>query len=50
LADILADVFVPYFVKEINKIFTFLIMLADVLADLTELKTKKGPFRSFASA
>jgi len=34
LADVLADVFVPYFTKEINNIFTFLILLADVLADL----------------
>jgi hypothetical protein len=41
LADILADIFVPYFTKEINNIFTFLIMLADVLADLKEQKQKK---------
>jgi len=47
LADILADVFVSYFTKEINNIFTFLILLADVLADLTETKNKKGPFKAF---
>jgi hypothetical protein len=41
LADVLADVVVPYFTKEINNIITFLILLADVLADLTETKNKK---------
>ena len=41
MADILADVFVPYFTKEINNFLTFLILLADILADLTGTKTKK---------
>jgi len=36
----LPDVFVPYFAKEANNIFTFLILLADVLADLAETKNK----------
>jgi len=35
LADVLADVFVPYFTKEINNFLALLILLADVLADLT---------------
>lgn len=34
MADVLADVFVPYLTKEINNIFIFLILLADVLAEV----------------
>jgi len=37
----LADHLVPYFTKQINNFFTFLILLADVLADLTKTKNKK---------
>jgi hypothetical protein len=49
LADVLGDVFVPHLTKEINSNFTFLILVADVLADLPEAKNKKGPCWSFAS-
>lgn len=38
-----------FLTKEINSNFTFLILVADVLADLTEAKNKKGPCWSFAS-
>jgi hypothetical protein len=40
MADVLADVFVPYFTREINSFLTFLILLADILADLTGTKNK----------
>jgi len=42
LADILADVFVPQFINKINSFFYFLILLADILADLAEPNNKKG--------
>ncbi len=41
MADVLAGVFVPHTTKEINKFFAFLILMADVLADLSETKTTK---------
>jgi hypothetical protein len=34
MADVVADVFVPHFSKEINYFYIVIILLADILADL----------------
>jgi hypothetical protein len=47
MSKILADIFVTYFTEEINIFLNYSILMADILADLTEIKNKKGPFKSF---